>query len=121
MMPCQCKGYMCVIMCSPPHPPALTRHALLIPLPTTLAMPAQLTLIDFPQMVSVSHANAQDMFDRDVECIVKCVAARSLLVLLLNPTLQQFSRPARGAGRPRSPMPHVIPAWLCALPWAAQL
>ncbi|KAF5842584.1 RIO1 family-domain-containing protein [Dunaliella salina] len=31
----------------------------------------EITLIDFPQMVSVSHANAQDMFDRDVECIIK--------------------------------------------------
>ncbi|KAI9019049.1 RIO1 family-domain-containing protein [Hyaloraphidium curvatum] len=26
-------------------------------------------LIDFPQMVSTSHANAQEYFDRDVECI----------------------------------------------------
>lgn len=32
----------------------------------------QITIIDFPQMVSVSHANAQEMFDRDVECIVRC-------------------------------------------------
>jgi len=31
----------------------------------------QVTLIDFPQMVSVSHENAQEMFDRDVECIIK--------------------------------------------------
>jgi hypothetical protein len=33
-----------------------------------------LTLIDFPQMVSVSHANAEELFDRDVECIVRCEA-----------------------------------------------
>jgi RIO kinase 2 len=30
-----------------------------------------LTLIDFPQMVSVSHANAEELFDRDVECIIR--------------------------------------------------
>ncbi|CAM9761182.1 unnamed protein product [Chrysoparadoxa australica] len=30
-----------------------------------------ITLIDFPQMVSTSHANAQEMFERDVGCIVK--------------------------------------------------
>lgn len=31
----------------------------------------ELTLIDFPQMVSVSHPNAQELFDRDVECIIR--------------------------------------------------
>lgn len=30
-----------------------------------------LTLIDFPQMVSVSHPNAEELFDRDVECIIR--------------------------------------------------
>lgn len=30
-----------------------------------------ITMIDFPQMVSVGHANAQELFDRDVECIVR--------------------------------------------------
>lgn len=34
----------------------------------------QVTIIDFPQMVSVSHANAQELFDRDVECIVRWAA-----------------------------------------------
>ncbi|KAH7297305.1 hypothetical protein KP509_26G064600 [Ceratopteris richardii] len=29
------------------------------------------TMIDFPQMVSVSHRNAEMYFDRDVECILK--------------------------------------------------
>jgi RIO kinase 2 len=29
------------------------------------------TLIDFPQMVSVSHANARDLFERDVECVIR--------------------------------------------------
>ena len=32
----------------------------------------ELTLIDFPQMVSTSHANAQELFDRDVECVLRC-------------------------------------------------
>ncbi|XP_054793022.1 serine/threonine-protein kinase rio2 [Prosopis cineraria] len=31
----------------------------------------RVTMIDFPQMVSVSHRNAQMYFDRDVECIFK--------------------------------------------------
>eukprot|EP00877_Chromochloris_zofingiensis_P006501 jgi/Chrzof1/2103/Cz11g02250.t1 len=31
----------------------------------------ELTLIDFPQMVSISHANAKELFDRDVECIIR--------------------------------------------------
>ncbi|KAF5747562.1 serine/threonine-protein kinase rio2-like [Tripterygium wilfordii] len=31
----------------------------------------KVTMIDFPQMVSVSHCNAQMYFDRDVECIIK--------------------------------------------------
>ncbi|CAO1944136.1 unnamed protein product [Urochloa humidicola] len=30
-----------------------------------------ITVIDFPQMVSVSHRNAQMFFDRDIECIYK--------------------------------------------------
>jgi len=29
----------------------------------------KLTIIDFPQCVSVKHPNAQFYFDRDVECI----------------------------------------------------
>uniref|UniRef100_A0A0D9V8S0 Serine/threonine-protein kinase RIO2 n=1 Tax=Leersia perrieri TaxID=77586 RepID=A0A0D9V8S0_9ORYZ len=31
----------------------------------------KITMIDFPQMVSVSHRNAQMFFDRDIECIYK--------------------------------------------------
>jgi RIO kinase 2 len=30
-----------------------------------------ITLIDFPQMVSVGHANAEELFDRDVAGVVK--------------------------------------------------
>ena len=31
----------------------------------------KLTLIDFPQMVSVGHGNARELFYRDVECIIR--------------------------------------------------
>ncbi|CAN1335252.1 Serine/threonine-protein kinase rio2 [Linum perenne] len=36
----------------------------------------KVTMIDFPQMVSVSHRNAQMFFDRDVECIYKFFSKR---------------------------------------------
>ncbi|KAK4756942.1 hypothetical protein SAY87_007069 [Trapa incisa] len=36
----------------------------------------KVTMIDFPQMVSVSHRNAQMYFDRDVECIFKFFGKR---------------------------------------------
>ncbi|CAI0419219.1 unnamed protein product [Linum tenue] len=36
----------------------------------------KVTMIDFPQMVSVSHRNAQMFFDRDVGCIYKFFAKR---------------------------------------------
>lgn len=36
----------------------------------------KVTVIDFPQMVSVSHHNAQMYFDRDVECIFKFFSKR---------------------------------------------
>jgi RIO kinase 2 len=35
----------------------------------------ELTVIDFPQMVSVSHPNAQELFDRDVDCIIRWVVS----------------------------------------------
>lgn len=31
----------------------------------------EVTIIDFPQMVSVAHPNAQELFDRDAECVVR--------------------------------------------------
>mmetsp|Transcript_15433 Transcript_15433/g.22944 ORF Transcript_15433/g.22944 Transcript_15433/m.22944 type:complete len:405 (-) Transcript_15433:63-1277(-) len=31
----------------------------------------EVTLIDFPQMISVRHRNAKEMFERDVNCVVK--------------------------------------------------
>ena len=45
----------------PPHPPS----------PPPPGEDEELTLIDFPQMVSVTHANAEELFVRDVECIVR--------------------------------------------------
>ncbi|XP_058067785.1 uncharacterized protein LOC131217068 isoform X2 [Magnolia sinica] len=36
----------------------------------------EVTMIDFPQMLSVSHRNAQMYFDRDVECIYKFFSKR---------------------------------------------
>ncbi|XP_076925690.1 serine/threonine-protein kinase RIO2-like, partial [Bidens hawaiensis] len=35
-----------------------------------------ITIIDFPQMVSVSHRNAEMYFDRDVACIIKFFSKR---------------------------------------------
>ncbi|KAJ3692142.1 hypothetical protein LUZ60_012492 [Juncus effusus] len=36
----------------------------------------KITMIDFPQMVSVSHQNAKMYFDRDVECVYKFFSKR---------------------------------------------
>lgn len=41
----------------------------------------KVTMIDFPQMVSVSHRNAKMYFDRDVECIFKFFRKRYNLTL----------------------------------------
>lgn len=30
-----------------------------------------ITIIDFPQMISVHHENAKELFDKDVECILR--------------------------------------------------
>jgi len=34
--------------------------------------PGRIVMIDFPQMVSVSHPNAAELFNRDVRCILNC-------------------------------------------------
>ena len=39
----------------------------------------QLTLIDFPQMVSIGHKNANELFERDVECVIRFAAASKFL------------------------------------------
>ncbi|KAJ6734059.1 SER/THR-PROTEIN KINASE RIO2 [Salix purpurea] len=44
----------------------------------------KVTVIDFPQMVSVSHRNAQMYFDRDVECIFKFFQKRFNLSFQVN-------------------------------------
>ncbi|XP_058067778.1 uncharacterized protein LOC131217063 isoform X3 [Magnolia sinica] len=46
----------------------------------------EVTMIDFPQMLSVSHRNAQMYFDRDVECIYKFFSKR-----LSKPIVQTLS------------------------------
>lgn len=47
----------------------------------------EITLIDFPQMVSVTHANAQELFERDVECIVRFFSKKVGYVPELDPAL----------------------------------
>ncbi|KAF7833724.1 serine/threonine-protein kinase rio2-like [Senna tora] len=57
----------------------------------------KITMIDFPQMVSVSHRNAQMYFDRDVECIFKFFRKR------FNLTFQESTDDVDGSdedGRP---------------------
>jgi RIO-like serine/threonine protein kinase len=43
---------------------------------TLLHTVQEVTLIDFPQMVSMRHHNAAEMFERDVNCIVKFFAMK---------------------------------------------
>ena len=31
----------------------------------------KITVIDFPQMVSTAHGNAEELFNRDADCIVR--------------------------------------------------
>jgi hypothetical protein len=57
----------CGACSAPPHP---TGHSCVTSLPTSVPW-LQVTLIDFPQMVSVGHANARELFQRDVECIMR--------------------------------------------------
>ena len=38
--------------------------------------PISVTLIDFPQMVSISHPNAEDLFQRDLRCLRKFFAMK---------------------------------------------
>lgn len=40
-----------------------------------------ITIIDFPQMVSVWHENAEELFNRDRECIIKSFTSTSLHLL----------------------------------------
>ncbi|CAL9708290.1 unnamed protein product [Knipowitschia caucasica] len=51
-----------------------------------------ITMIDFPQMVSTSHANAEWYFDRDVKCIRAFFAKRYNYESELYPTFQDIRR-----------------------------
>ncbi|PNW84824.1 hypothetical protein CHLRE_03g159900v5 [Chlamydomonas reinhardtii] len=61
----------------------------------------ELTLIDFPQMVSVTHANAEELFVRDVECIVRFFSKKIGYVPEMDPALPYvrpvFAEVAAGA------------------------
>lgn len=62
---CQVVGKACIIHV----------HKLMSCLSVQVSEEDELTLIDFPQMVSTSHANAQDLFERDVECVIRCTSS----------------------------------------------
>ena len=40
------------------------------------------TLIDFPQMISVTHFNAKELFERDVDCVIRCSRAPYYTVVM---------------------------------------
>lgn len=52
----------------------------------------KITMIDFPQMVSISHLNAQEYFDRDVQCIRDFFRRRFDFETDVYPTFQQIER-----------------------------
>ena len=56
----------------------------------------RVTMIDFPQMVSTSHINAEYYFDRDVECVRAFFARRFHWETDAVPTLQQALAMASG-------------------------
>ena len=41
---------------------------------------ANITVIDFPQMVSTSHPNAESYYQRDIDCIVSWFSKRYNIV-----------------------------------------
>lgn len=53
----------------------------------------EVTVIDFPQMVSVSHANAKELFERDVECIIRFFTKKIGYMPEQDPTLP-YIRPS---------------------------
>ncbi|TVU36234.1 hypothetical protein EJB05_18159 [Eragrostis curvula] len=60
----------------------------------------KVTVIDFPQMVSVSHRNAQMFFDRDIECIYKFFNKRFNLTSETNEEQNGFETDGEESGRP---------------------
>ena len=80
--------------------PAWLRLLLIDPLACTAVQvddDDNVTLIDFPQMVSVSHENGKELFDRDMECIIRytwgslsvCSTVKALLWQGRSPALSQ--------------------------------
>lgn len=66
----------------------------------------QVTIIDFPQMVSVHHANAKELFERDVECIVRFFhkklgysAERDTSLPYVRPNFETSGTRGRGQGQ----------------------
>ncbi|OEL36700.1 Serine/threonine-protein kinase rio2 [Dichanthelium oligosanthes] len=60
----------------------------------------KITVIDFPQMVSVSHRNAQMFFDRDIECIYKFFRKRFNLMSEKNEEQDGSESDGEGNSRP---------------------
>ncbi|WVZ67888.1 hypothetical protein U9M48_016905 [Paspalum notatum var. saurae] len=60
----------------------------------------KITVIDFPQMVSVSHRNAQMFFDRDIECIYKFFNKRFNLTSEKNEEQDGSESDGEGNSRP---------------------
>lgn len=53
----------------------------------------RVTLIDFPQMVSTSHANAEELFERDVDCVIRFFTKKLGYVPQRDPSLP-YLRPS---------------------------
>ncbi|KAG2247931.1 hypothetical protein Bca52824_087559 [Brassica carinata] len=58
----------------------------------------KITMIDFPQMVSVSHQNAQMYFDRDIECIFKFFRKRFNMTFQEDRTRRMRQRELEASG-----------------------
>lgn len=50
----------------------------------------ELTLIDFPQMVSIDHPNAEELFHRDMDCVVRFFRKKMGCCLEHDEKLQSF-------------------------------
>ncbi len=53
----------------------------------------RVTLIDFPQMVSTNHANAEELFERDVDCVIRFFTKKLGYVPQRDPSLP-YLRPS---------------------------
>ena len=75
----------------------------------------QITLIDFPQIVTTEHANAGYYFDRDVECVVRFFRKRFQVELEEWPTWERVKREVLGSGGIRNLMRSLMAPILRAL------